>query len=189
MINRSNPTTLARWTAALLVISAVIFALAIQLERSGESRETPTASEHSEAGETAGAPNEAGEAGEENEQTKGPHTEATETGEGGKQAELIFGVNLENPLLVWGFVGISILLAVAVLRFGRPALLLALLLAGGAALLDVREVFFQFGRANVLIASLAVLVALTHAAAAILAFMAWRAPGIMGAAAKTGDHR
>lgn len=98
----------------------------------------------------------------------------------GEQSETLFGLNLENPWIVWGFVGVSLLLAVAVLRFGKPALLLAILLAGAAALLDGREVIFQFGRANTLIASLALLTALTHAAAAILAFMAWRALSTLG---------
>jgi hypothetical protein len=186
MLNRFNPTTLVRWTAALLAISAVIFALAVLMERSGEYRELSAASERLKTGE-ASAPTEAGESQEENEQAEGSHTEVTKAGESGEQDEEIFGVNLENPLLVWGFVGVSLLLAVAVLRFGKPALLLTIPLAGAAALLDVREVFFQFGRANMLIANLALLIALAHAAAAILALMAWRTLRATGQAASNAN--
>ena len=171
MLSRLNPTTLVRWTAALLAVSAVIFALAVLIERGGASRELPAASEQLKTGE-AGEATEAGESQEANEQAEGAHAEATEAGE---QDEEIFGVNLENPWLVWGFVGVSLLLAAAVLRFGQPALLLTIPVAGVAAFLDVREVFFQFGRANMLIANLALLIALAHATAAILALMAWRA--------------
>ena len=165
MTNRPNLSRLARWTAALLAISTAFFALSVLMERSGESRETPAASEPLEAGESA----------EENEQAEGSHAEGAGTEAGGEESETILGINLENPWIVWGFVGISLLLAVAVLRFGRTALLFTILLAGAAALMDAREVFFQFGRANMLIAVLAFLTALAHAAAAILALKAWRA--------------
>lgn len=173
MTNRTDLSTLARWTAALLAISTAFFALAVLMERSGESRETPATSEQLGAGE----------AGEENEQAEGSHAEGAGTEAGGEESETILGINLENPWIVWGFVGISLLLAVAVLRFGRTALLFTILLAGAAALLDAREVFFQFGRANMLIAILAFLTALAHAAAAILALQAWRALAAAGLAA------
>lgn len=165
MTNQFSSNTLVRWTAAFLVISSLFFASAVLAERSGESREGPASSESSESGESQ----------EGNEQAEGSHAETTEPGAG----ETLFGLNLENPLIVWGFVGVSLLLAVAVLRFGTPALLLTILLAGAAALLDGREVFFQFGRGNMLIVILALLTAVTHAATAILAFMAWRAPSVV----------
>ena len=188
MMSRFSPTALARWTAALLAISAVIFALAVLMERSGKSRETSAAGALSEAGE-AGAPTGAGESQEGNAQAEDSEAEAHEAGGGGEQAEEIFGVNLENPWLVWGFVGVSLLLAVAVLRFGKPAFLLTILVAGAAALLDVREVFFQFGQANMQIAGLALLIALAHAAAAILALMAWRTLRALGQAASNANSR
>lgn len=184
MTNRTNLRTLARWTAALLAISTAFFALAVLMERSGESREASAAGEQLENREAA-APNEAGESGEENEQVEGSHPEGAGNEEGGEESETILGINLENPWIVWGFVGISLLLAVAVLRFGRTALLFTILLAGAAALLDVREVFFQFGQANVLIAVLALLTSLAHAAAAILALKAWRALGAAGLIARS----
>ena len=170
MTNQFSPTTLARWTAVFLVISTVFFALAVLMERSGESREASATGEQLDAGES----------GEENEQAEGSHAEGAGTEAGGEESETILGINLENPWIVWGFVGISLLLAVAVLRFGRTAFLFTILLAGAAALLDMREVFFQFGRANMLIAVLAFITALAHAAAAILALKAWSALRTVG---------
>ena len=163
MTNRSNLTVLARWTAAMLAISTVFFALAVLMERSGESREASAAGEQLETGES----------GEANEQAEGSHAEGAGTEAGGEESETILGINLENPWIVWGFVGISFLLAAAVLRFGRTALLFTILLAGAAALLDAREVFFQFGRAKMLIVVLALLTAFAHAPAAILALKAY----------------
>jgi peptidoglycan/LPS O-acetylase OafA/YrhL len=188
MINGMKPTTLARWTAALLAISALFFALAVVMERSGESRETSAPGAQLEAGE-AGAPTGAGGSAEGKALAETPQLEATEGGKGIQPAEEIFGVNLESPWLVWGFVGVSLVLAVAVLRFGKPALVVAIVLAGAAALLDTREVFFQFGRANLPIAGIALLIALAHATAAILALMAWRAPQAEGQAGSKANGR
>ncbi len=89
---------------------------------------------------------------------------------------MILGINLENPWIVWGFVGVSLLMIVAILRFGKTALLLTIALAGLAAILDAREAIFQFAGNNLSVASLAIIVAFAHAAAAILAFMGWRLP-------------
>ncbi len=156
---RFNSIVLARLTAAFLVLSTLLFVSGIWLEQAGET------------GETAEGANEAGEGQAE---TDGQH-DAGESEQ--EQSETFLGINFENPLSVWGFAGVSLLLAAAVLRFGRPALLLTLLVTSAATLLDVREVLVQLGRANALIASLAVFVALTHGVAAVLALMAWRAVG------------
>ena len=99
MTNRFSSTTLARWTAVFLVISTVFFALAVLMERSGKSRETPAASEQLEAGES----------GEENSQAEGSHVEGAGTEASGEESETILGINLENPWIVWGFVSISLL--------------------------------------------------------------------------------
>ena len=199
MTNMLAATALARWTAALLVLSAILFVAAIALERRGESHETPNAIAKSEAGENPGhvAPAQGGakqaegnseraesanseareaaehaEAGESAEHAEGAHAQS---GEGADHSEeRLFGVDLESPWLLWGFVGASLVLALAVLRLWTPALLLAILLAGVAALLDVREVSMQFHRANNLIAGLALLIALLHVAAALTALLALR---------------
>ena len=144
--------TLARWIAGLLAISAIAFALAVLLEN-----------------------HKAGEVGEPNPVTAEILGRGGEVGdvhqEGGASAEEFLGVNLESPWLVWGFVVVSLLVAAAVLRLWILAFLLAVLLAGLAAVLDVREVVNQMDDGNSLIAILAVLIALAHVAAAVLAIM------------------
>ena len=164
MATQFNSTTLVRWTAALLAVSTLFFGLAVIVERSGNAHKAPVASEHVESGEA----NSSGVAQEGNAQPEGAHTETTN--------EVVLGINLENPWIVWGFVGVSLLMIVAILRLGKMALLLTIALAGVAAVLDAREAIFQFAGSNVSVASLAIIVALTHVAAAILAFMAWRSP-------------
>lgn len=173
MAPRLDSTTLRRWTAALLAISTLFFGLAVIVERSGNAHKAAVTTE--QTGETPGAPSTSGESQEGNAQPEGAHTETTN--------EVVLGINLENPWIVWGFVGLSLLLIVAVLRFGKTALLSTIPLAGLAAILDAREAIFQFAGNNVSVASLAVLVALAHTAAAILAFTAWRSPGIAGVTA------
>jgi hypothetical protein len=184
MMDRLAPTTLARLTAAMLAISAVLFALAVFMEQGGESGDMSRAGARTGAGEVRqeGVPADGAgaEAGESGERAEAAHVE---TGEGGEHAEeTILGVDLEAPWLVWGFVAVSLVLAVAVLRPGRPALLLTILLAGAAALLDAREALSQLGRPDLPIAGLASLVALAHAAAAILAAMAWRRQSVADSA-------
>ena len=168
MATQFNSTTLVRWTAALLAVSTMFFALAVIVERSGHAHETPVSSEHLESGEA----NSSGEAQEGSIQPEGANTETTN--------EVVLGINLEDPWIVWGFVGVSLLLIVAILRFGKMALLLTIPLAGVAAVLDAREAIFQFASNNISIASLAIIVFLAHAAAAILAFMAWQALVVTG---------
>jgi hypothetical protein len=168
----ANHVALVRWTSAMLAISAILFASAVLMERSGH-QEPASMAAHDEA---AGA------------QEPGGHDEAAESstakqggdsagvGETGSHAEqTILGINLETPWLVWGFVSVSIVLAAALLKLGKATLLLAILLAGAAAILDGREVFQQLARANAGVASLAALTALTHAAVVILAVLAWQA--------------
>lgn len=113
-------------------------------------------------GEEAHAEEEAAEGGE------GTDTHAEEG------SEAIMGLNLENPWLVGAFAATSIALAIAVLRLGQPALLVAVLFAGAATLSDLREIVFQIQRANWLIAGLALLEAPAHAAATIIGLLAWR---------------
>lgn len=170
----SNRVALIRWTSAILAISALLFAAAVLMEGSGH-REPANAgmAAHEQAAET---------------QEQGGHDEAAESStakQGGDRAEIgetgshaeqtILGINLETPWLVWGFVGVSIILAAAVLRLGKATLVLSVLLAGAAAILDGREVFVQLARANASVASLAALTALAHAAVVILAVLAWQA--------------
>lgn len=195
-------TSLARWTAALLVVSAVLFAIAVALERRGESHEARgavatnrgEAAEHplpghadaqqvegaaeradgiiSESRETAGQVEARAHEGESSEHAGAAHAKSGEAA--AHSEERLFGVDLENPWLVWGFFGASLLVALAVLRVRTPALVLTMLLAGVAAPLDLREASMQFTRANSLMAGLALLIALLHLAAVATALLAWR---------------
>lgn len=181
----ANSVALVRWTSAMLAISALLFATAVLMEGSGH-REPASMAAHDKA---AGAQEQGGhdEAAESSAAKQG--AESAEVGETGSHAEqTILGINLETPWLVWGFVGVSIMLAAAVLRFGKATLLLAILLAGAAAILDGREVFLQLARANASVASLAALTALSHAAVVILAVLAWQAASTHAAGPATGRN-
>ena len=153
-------TTFVRWTAVLLAISTLFFGLAVIVERSGNTHKEPVPSEQT------GEANPSGESQEGNVQPEGAHTETAN--------EVVLGINLENPWIVWGFVVLSLIMIVAVLRFGKTAMVAVIPLTGVAAVLDAREAMFQFSGNHVSVAGLAIIVALAHAAAAILAFMAWR---------------
>ncbi|MGX5829931.1 hypothetical protein [Mesorhizobium sp. 43Arga] len=187
-----NRVVLVRWTAAMLAISALLFAAAVLMEGS-EHWEFARIAAHDQAAESQeqGGQDEAGEGraikqgGDSAEVGEtGSHAEAGETASHAEPR--ILGNNLENPWVVWGFVGVSIVLAAVVLRlgavvpFGNVTLLLAILLAGVAAILDGREVFLQLARANPSVASLAALTALAHAAVVILAALAWQAASNAG---------
>ncbi|MFA6031320.1 MAG: hypothetical protein WC889_00240 [Myxococcota bacterium] len=193
-----NRIVLVRWTSAMLAISALLFAAAVLMEGSGH-HEPARAAAHDEAAkageQAAGGHDEAaensnvkqgGDSAEVGETSS--RAEASETGSRaeagdavGRPKEAILGIDLENPWLAWGFVGVSILLAAAVMRFGavvrlgNATFLLAVLLAGVAAILDGREVILQLTRANASVAGLAALTALAHAAVVILAVLAWQA--------------
>jgi hypothetical protein len=184
-----NRFVLVRWTSAMLAISALLFVAAVLMEGSGHLEPASMAA-HDKATEVGEQPEGGHDEAAENSTAKqgggsaepgevGSHAEAGEAG--GRAEEAILGIDLENPWLAWGFVGASILLAAAIMRFGadvrfgNATLLLAILLAGVAAILDGREVSLQFARANASVAGLAALTALAHAAVVILAVLAWQA--------------
>ena len=172
--------TWRRWTAALLVISALLFGAAL-LAEGGESAEAT----HSEASESGQAP-ELGAQAEENEEAGEEPQPDNEAAEGeGEIDETLFGVDLENPFIVWGFVIVSLALAAAVFANVRYALIGALALGVVAALLDGREVLLQLAENNAGIAVLAAATAVAHVAVAILAVLAWRVDPSKPQAART----
>jgi hypothetical protein len=116
MVTQFNATTLTRWTAALLAVSTLFFGLAVIVERSGTVHKVPVTGE--QTGEAASGSNPTGESQEGNGHPEGAHTETTN--------EVVLGINLENPWIVWGFVGLSLLMIVAILRLGKRALLLTI---------------------------------------------------------------
>ena len=159
-----------RLTAALLVISAVLFVVGIVLERAGPAGDSHTEVPPAATQVTVTAIENGNEGDEVHPQATGsaPISEA--------QGETTLGFNLENPWLVGGFALVSVALAAAVLRLGRPALILAVLFGAGAAVLDFQEVLTQLGRGNALVAGVAALVAVTHVAVTVAAVIAWAGP-------------
>ena len=162
-----STSDLQRLTAALLVISAVLFVIGIALERA-----SPAGDVHGEAPPVAtqGTATHV-ENGNESEETQPQATGSAPRSEA--QSETTLGFNLENPWLVSAFALVSLALAAAVLRLSWPALVLAALFGAGAAVLDIQEVLTQLGRSNSLVAGVAVLVAVAHVAVAVVAVIAW----------------
>ncbi|HZP18849.1 MAG TPA: hypothetical protein VFB16_01455 [Bauldia sp.] len=136
---------LARWIAGLLVVSGLLFGYAVSIERSAEPRATET---HAEASPAAASADEPGEA------------------EGGGSAEELLGINLENPIFIWGFVVLSLAVAAGAWLSWQPAVYAAIVLAGPAAILDVREVLNQ---RDMTVLVLAALILFMHVATVILA--------------------
>ena len=155
-----NKQILARWIAGLLAILAIVFALAVNLESRGSGTAQLVSAES-----TVGA----GEAGEAHQEGGVGDVH----GEGGEASEQLFGVNLESPWLVWGFVVVSLVVAAAALPQWTEAFVLAALIAALAAVLDVREVFNQTVVGHSLIAILAGLIAIAHVVVVVLAIIAF----------------
>lgn len=85
--------------------------------------------------------------------------------------ETVFGLDLENPLFVAAFVLGWLVLAGALIRFGRITLPIILLVAISALIFDVGEVTRQMSEAKSLVAAFAVLVAVAHLALAVLVLL------------------
>lgn len=143
-----------RWlVGTLLIAAAALFAMGVATE-GDVHHETGTAT-HAETGE----------AGEHVEQAA--HDEPGETGETG---ERVFGINLESTPFVVAAVAVSIVLAAATWRRDRRlVLLVTAMFATGFAVLDVAEFSHQIRRSAVTIAVIAAVIAILHAAAALLA--------------------
>ena len=171
----SQGQVLVRWTAAMLLVSAALFAVAFLVENARPHQEVAGTDQLERGISTEAVANAEGlsEAGDTVEVQASPTD--NDGGEVGQHAdESMAGINLENPWIEWGFVVASVVVALAVLVWGQPALIAAAVLAGVAALLDIREVAPQIGRADVLVGVLVLVVALAHVVVVILAILAWR---------------
>ena len=144
--------TRMRWLlGTLLIAAAALFAIGVAAE--GDAHEETVTSV--EAGEHS----EAIEAAEKNERSA-----ASETG------EELFGVNLESTPLVVLAVVISVALSAATWRTDHKLILLVTaLFAAAFAALDVAEFSHQIRESAVAIVALATIIAVLHAAAALLA--------------------
>lgn len=147
----------------LIVAATALFAAGVATERAGG--DVPR--EAAELGEAEGHAEEEGEASEGEE----GHVE-----EGGAEAEegKLLGVDLESTPVVILAVVASLGLAVAVwIAFGSTAVLgLTAAAMGVFAAIDVRELIHQLAESGGLLVYMAGLVALLHAAAALVALRA-----------------
>ena len=141
-----------RWLlGTLLIAAAALFAIGIATEGDAHHETQPSVE--------AGVHNEATEAAKHNERA-----EVSETG------EEILGVNLESTPLVVLAVILSVALAAATWRTDQKlTLLTTALFAAAFAVLDVVEFSHQIRESAATIAVLAAIIAVLHAAAALLA--------------------
>jgi hypothetical protein len=164
--------------AALLVLSAALFAVGIVIERNAATTEThpgPVASAsseggHSEPGEgsTSGEGITAGEGAEHQAASAAP--EASLVSEPGESDAMILGVDLESPLFVGAAVLLSLGLAFAVLRTRNPVVPWAIAaFAVVFGLLDLREASHQLDEGRPGIATVAIILVAVHAAMALIA--------------------
>lgn len=163
--------SLRRIAAALLVITAALFAVGVAAE--GEEGPEAEAAEQAEATET-----EEGETGEE------AHDEGEEQAAGGVEAEdghdesgeeTVFGVDVESPATVTAAVLASLALAVGLWLSTRRWIVLTAVAAGVVfAVFDVGEVVRQLDESRSGGAALAGVVAAGHLGAAGAAWLSTR---------------
>jgi hypothetical protein len=166
--------------AGLMVLSTLLFVAGIALERAGSTvgarAPIPQAATAVPAGQAVQEGTEAREAQERQEAAPAAPQEGAEGTAAHEQAERnsVFGIDLESPWVIAGVVLGTVLLITALVVFGERVLLLVLLVAVVATLFDMREVVFQLGQARYGIAALAVEVAVSRLATAMVALLALR---------------
>ncbi len=149
--------------AFLLVVSAIVFAVGVAIERSQG---------HTEATSTGASPT-AAEGSAEREAAEHGATTATTTEAGQSDSEDLLGVNTESIPLVVVAVLVSLALAVAVLLSPKPGVLaLIFVIALAAVAFDVREAIHQTDESRQTVMAFAIAAAALHAAAMAIAGVA-----------------
>ena len=186
MINETDMTRQSlRWVrlfVAFLLAATAAFVIGVAVERSQEHREPAGTSETPEtpiAGEP-GTPADDGDVGEHGEEGEGHEPiggdEAAEDAEQHSDAggdETVFGVDPESTPAVVTVVAVSLLLVGLVWWWPMPWVLLGgAAFCAAAAAFDVREVVHQVAEDRTGVATVAVLVAVLHAAAAVCGLVA-----------------
>lgn len=158
--DRATSRPLRLVLAGLIVVATVLFVIGVAVERGSEARATPGLhQETGEAGETPGAAD---------EHAAAPVTVAGPV-ESAAHSETVLGLDLENPGVVAAIVVGWLVLLGSLFFFGRGALVVIALAALAATLLDLNEVLLQLERGNTGVATLAVAVAVAHAALCVVA--------------------
>lgn len=149
----------------LIVVGTALFVTGVIIEHSGGG--TPAAASTTQGQTSTGSLDADGGHESTSSAQKSPMVQTHE----GLPNETVFGLDLENPWLVTAFVLIWLVFITALVRFGRIALPAVLLIAVVATVLDAGEVVRQIGEAKSLLASMAVLVTVSHVALAVLALL------------------
>lgn len=160
---------LLTFIVSLIVLSTALFVTGVVIERSGGAAPVVTSS-HRDAAQTpvtSGDPDGGHEGTPSSNSQQVPAPQVHTVG----ADEKVFGLDLENPWFVGSFVLAWLALIVALVRLGRIAWLVLLLLAIVAAALDVGEVIRKVAEANTVVATFAVLVAAAHVTLAALALL------------------
>jgi hypothetical protein len=167
-----------RWSLLLIVglitVSTVLFVVGVSVERRSEATEGAAAHQEVSGEPETGSHEEAGGEGAHHEEA-GSHQEAGGTVE--HRGESFLGINPDATWVVITVVTGWTVLAAALLIGGPPVLILVALAAAVATVLDVMEVLRQLALANGTVAILAALVALSHAAIAVLSALLLRRYG------------
>jgi hypothetical protein len=165
---------------ALLLASTALFAVGVIAERSNADEHSEPASSHvGESGEPASEPAGAHEEGNGSSADEAGHAEGTADETHTETNEAVLGVNIEStPLIVLAVIfGLGLAAVAATRPVHLPAVLLAVaVIALAWAALDVREGVHQLDESRTGIAAVAIVVAVLHLAAALVAgAMAMRA--------------
>jgi hypothetical protein len=159
----------------LIAVSTVLFVVGVTVERQGEATEGAAAHQEVSGEPASGSHEEAGGEGAHHEEA-GSHQEAGGTVE--HRGESFLGINPDATwVVITVVIGWRVLAAALLLISGPPVLILVALAAAVATVLDVMEVLRQLALANGTVAILAALVALSHAAIAILSALLLRRYG------------
>jgi hypothetical protein len=157
--------SLRAWLPGLLVITAALFAVGIYLERGVIASPEPAVVQPEPSARVEGSGGEAGEAAPTNAPAGSGETTAEHAAESWP-----LGIDLESPLLIGGAIVVSLALAFAVLRSVNPIIPMAIVgFSILFAVLDLLELSHQLGASRTGLAALAVLLAVLHIAAALIA--------------------
>ncbi|MEZ4666458.1 MAG: hypothetical protein R3E39_00825 [Anaerolineae bacterium] len=159
-----------------MVISTVLFAVGIALERTSEAGEIPSEhtevqGEHQEGTITEAAHNENNESAESREEHPDTSAVTATTPTTEAHTETILGIDIENPVFVTGAIGVWLALTIGLWLFGRRILVPVIIVAVGTSLFDAVEIITQINRASIGIALLAALITILHL---VVAGLAWR---------------
>jgi len=82
------------------------------------------------------------------------------------------GLNLEAPWVLWAVIAETVVVALALILFGRPVLFLVIVLSIAGTILDVRELVHQVAASRLLLATVVTATALSRIAALVVSFLA-----------------